>query len=63
MLEFYDTPKYCEDEFLLKIRNNLMTKFSLDNFAANDLALEIMELLTLSDSNIDLVDSYYISNQ
>jgi len=53
---------YCEDEFLFKIRNNLMTKFALDNFSANDLALEILELLTLSDSNIDILNQYYIND-
>ena len=63
MLNFYETPMYCEDEFLFKIRNNLMNKFSLDNFSAIDLALEILELLTLSDSNIGLIDNYYLNNQ
>jgi hypothetical protein len=47
MLNFYETPMYCEDEFLFKIRNNLMNKFSLDNFSANDLALEILELILI----------------
>lgn len=63
MLEFYDTPMYCEDEFLFKIRNNLMNNFSLDKFSANDLALEILELLTLSESKIELIDNYYINHQ
>ena len=62
MRNFYDTPLYCEEEFLLKVKSNLMNKFSLDNFSANDLALEIVELLTLSDSNIDILNKYYINN-
>lgn len=62
MREFYDTPFYCEEEFLLKVRNNLMSRFSLDNFCANDLALEILEMLTLSDSNISILNKYYINN-
>jgi hypothetical protein len=62
MPNFYETPFYCEDEFLIKVKNNLQTNFSLDNFAANDIALEILELLTLSDSNIAILNKYYINN-
>jgi len=62
MPNFYDTPFYCEDEFLLKMRNNLVNQFALDNFSANDLALEILELLTLSDSNIAILNTYYKNN-
>jgi hypothetical protein len=62
MPNFYDTPFYCEDEFLLKVRNNLVNNFSLDSFSANDIALEILELLTLSDSNIAILNKYYIHN-
>lgn len=62
MPNFYDTPFYCEDEFLQKVRNNLINNFSLDNFSANDIALEILELLTLSDSNIAILNKYYVNN-
>jgi hypothetical protein len=62
MPNFYDTPFYCEDEFLLKVRNNLVNNFSLDSFSANDIALEILELLTLSDSNIAILNKYYVHN-
>lgn len=62
MLDFYDTPLYCEEEFILKIKGNLMDQFALDNFSANDLALEILELLTVSDSNIELLNKYFINN-
>lgn len=62
MRNFYDTPMYVEEEFLLKVKNNLMNKFSLDNFSANDLALEILDLLTISDSNIAILNKYYINN-
>ena len=62
MPNFYDTPFYCEDEFLHKVRNNLINNFSLDSFAANDIALEILELLTLADSNIAILNKYYINS-
>lgn len=60
MLEFYDPTFFCEEEVISKIRNNLMNKFYLDNFSATDLALEIMEMLTLADSDINTLNKYYI---
>lgn len=63
MLEFYDPAFFCEEEVVLKIRNNLMNKFHLDRFSATDLALEIMEMLTLSDSDINTLNKYYISQK
>ena len=60
MLEFYDPSFFCEEEVIQKIANNLMNKFHLDNFSASDLALEIMEMLTLADSDINILNKYYI---
>lgn len=60
MLEFNDPTFFCEEEVIFKIRNNLMNKFLLDDFSATDLALEIMEMLTLADSDINTLNKYYI---
>lgn len=62
MLEFYDPTFFCEEEFIEKMRNNLMNKFSIDTFCASDLALEIMELLTLADSNFKVINKYYMNH-
>lgn len=60
MLEFNEPTFFCEEEVILKISNNLMSRFHLDNFSATDLALEIMEMLTLADSDINTLNKYYI---
>lgn len=59
MLEFYDPSFFCEEEVLFKIKNNLVSKFYMDHYAASDLALEILEMLTLSDSNLDTLNKYF----
>jgi len=61
MLEFYEPRFYCEEEFIYKLRKNLINNFHLDNFSASDLALEIMELLTLADSNLENVNDYIMA--
>jgi hypothetical protein len=61
MLEFNDPSFFCEEEVILKISNNLMNKFHLDNFSATNLAMEIMEMLTVADSDINTLNKYYIS--
>lgn len=61
MLEFIEPSFFCEEEVVFKIRNNLMSKFHLDNPSATNLALEIMEMLTLADSDINTLNKYYIS--
>jgi hypothetical protein len=61
MLEFYEPAFFCEEEVILKISHNLMNKFHLDNHAATNIALEIMEMLTLADSDIGVLNKYYIS--
>lgn len=61
MLEFNDPSFFCEEEVILKISKNLMNKFHLDNFSATNLAMEIMEMLTVADSDINTLNKYYIS--
>lgn len=60
MLEFNEPTFFCEEEVIFKIKNNLMSRFHLDNFSATDIALEIMEMLTLADSDINTLNKYYI---
>lgn len=61
MLEFHEPSFFCEEEVLFKIKNNLVTKFHMDNYDASDLALEILEMLTLSDSNLDTLNKYFVA--
>ncbi len=61
MLEFYEPRFLCEEEFIYKLRTNLINNFHLDNFSASDLALEIMELLTMADTNLDDLNNYIMA--
>lgn len=59
MLEFNE--RVLEDDLLVKMQSNFMDKFCLDQNGASDLAWEILELLTLSDSNLKRLNQYYFS--
>tara|TARA_Y100001936_G_C16049931_1_gene657162 strand:- start:1158 stop:1352 length:195 start_codon:yes stop_codon:yes gene_type:complete len=59
MLEINDG--IFEDDLLFKMQTNFMDKFCLDQGRASELALEILEMLSLSDSNIKRLCHYYLS--
>lgn len=62
MLEFQNPNYYCEEEVILKIKNNLMIRYQLDTFSATDIAMEIMDMLTLADSDLNTLNKNYIAH-
>ena len=59
MLDFNEG--ILEEDLLLKMQSNFMEKFYLDQLRASDLALEILEMLSLGDSNLKRLNQYYFS--
>lgn len=59
MLEINDG--VFEEDLLCKLQSSFMDKFCLEQNRASELALEIMDLLSLSDSNLKRLSQYYFS--
>lgn len=58
MLEFHDGP--LEEDLIVKLQTSFMDRFCLEQNRASELALEIMEMFSLSDSNLKALDQYYL---
>lgn len=58
MLDFQDG--LLEENLILKLQNSFMDRFCLEQNRASELALEIMEMFSLSDSNLIALDQYYL---
>lgn len=59
MLEINDG--ILEEDLLFKLQSNFMDKFCLDQNGASALALEILEMLNISDSNLKRLSQYYLT--
>lgn len=53
---------YCffEEELLSSLHKNFVSRFSLEQGAAAELALEIMEMFKMSDSNLYELQQIYL---
>lgn len=59
MLEFNDN--LFEEDLLFKLQSNFMDRFCLEQNRASELALEVLELLSLGESNLKMLSQYYLS--
>lgn len=59
MLEFNEG--IFEEDLLTKLQFNFMDRFCLEQNRASELALEVLELLSLGDSNLRRLCHYYFS--
>ncbi|MBC75450.1 MAG: hypothetical protein CME64_05480 [Halobacteriovoraceae bacterium] len=50
-----------EEDLLFKMQSNFMDRFCLDQSRASELALEILEMLSLGDTNLKRLCHYYLS--
>ena len=50
---------FFEEELITKMHGSFIQRFNLDNSTAAELALEILEILKASSSNLSEVDSFY----
>lgn len=57
MLDFTDG--ILEEDLLFKLQTNFVDRFCLEQNRASELALEIMEMLSLSDSNLNQLTNYF----
>ena len=54
-----NTTHILEEQFFAHFRKNLESKYNLDRNHACDVALEVLELLHLGDSNLEELSLYY----
>lgn len=54
-----DSHAFFEEELMTKLHYSLVQRFDLDQLKAAELTLEIMELISFSDSNLNDVNSLY----
>ncbi len=59
MLDFQE--KLLEENLILKLQDSFMDRFCLEQTRASELALEIVDMFSLSDSNLKALDQYYLS--
>ena len=59
MLEINDG--ISEEDLLFKLQSNFMDRFCLDQTGASALALEILDMLSLCDSNLKRLSQYYLT--
>jgi len=50
---------FFEDQLIIKMHTNFVHKFDLDGVSAAQLALEIMEILKISNSSLSDFESLY----
>ena len=55
-----DSYYFFEEELITKMHCTFIQKFNLDNFAAAELALEILEILKVSNSNLRELETLYL---
>lgn len=59
MLEFNEGA--LEDDLLFKLQSSFMDRFSLEQNRATEIAMEVLDMLSLSDSNLKRLTQYYFS--
>ena len=51
---------FLEEELITRMHSSFIQRFNLDQSSAAELTLEILEILQLSDSNINEINSLYL---
>lgn len=55
-----DSYYFLEEELISKMHVSFTQRFNLDNFTAAELALEIIEILKVSNSNMNEASSLFL---
>jgi len=55
-----DAYYFFEEELITKMHTSFISRFNLDQGSAAELTLEILELLKMSDSNLNEINSLYL---
>ncbi|MDP7319083.1 MAG: hypothetical protein QF441_00675 [Bacteriovoracaceae bacterium] len=54
-----DSYYFLEEELISKMHNSFTDRFNLDSSTAAELALEVLEIISLSNSNLTELNSLY----
>ena len=55
-----DAYYFLEEEIIAKLHTNFVQRFNMDQFSAAELALEIIEIMKVSNSNLNEINSLYL---
>lgn len=55
-----DAYYFFEEELITKMHTSFINRFNLDQGAAAELTLEVLEMLKMSDSNLNEISTLYL---